>query len=188
MDNQEDLFNRCFDHLLKNEGGYVDDPDDSGGETYKGVSRNNWPNWGGWQIIDKSKNDKSKNDPKFPENLKCNCDLDTMIRTFYKTQFWDKMNLDLIVNENTILQLFDMGINAGISRAVKIAQKICGTKEDGILGVKTAFEINHHGFNFTNMYINARIAFYKNLAEKKPKNKKFLKGWIKRAQTTRFTP
>lgn len=183
MDYQTDLFNRCYDFLLKNEGGYVNDPDDSGGETYKGVSRNNFPNWAGWQIID-----RAKQDPEFPKNLKLNCDLDQMIRTFYKTQFWDKMNLDLIVNENTILQLFDMGINAHYKTAIRIAQDICKTKRDGILGVKTAFEINHHGFNFTNMYINARVAWYKNLVERKPKYKKFLDGWIKRAQTTKFTP
>ncbi|MFM7564688.1 MAG: glycosyl hydrolase 108 family protein, partial [Planctomycetota bacterium] len=29
----------AFDETMINEGGYVDDPDDRGGETYRGVAR-----------------------------------------------------------------------------------------------------------------------------------------------------
>ena len=31
--------------ILRNEGGYVFDPDDSGKETYCGISRANFPKW-----------------------------------------------------------------------------------------------------------------------------------------------
>ena len=38
-----------------NEGGFVDDPSDSGGMTYAGVSRKWFPNWEGWKIVDAHK-------------------------------------------------------------------------------------------------------------------------------------
>lgn len=38
-------FNIAFQKTLTHEGGYVNDPEDSGGETYKGISRNNHKNW-----------------------------------------------------------------------------------------------------------------------------------------------
>ena len=37
---------------MEHEGGYVDDRDDRGGETYRGISRNNFPDWKGWKKID----------------------------------------------------------------------------------------------------------------------------------------
>ena len=37
---------------MKHEGGYVFDPDDSGGETYKGVARKFHSKWEGWSKID----------------------------------------------------------------------------------------------------------------------------------------
>jgi len=33
-------FNLAFSKMLFHEGGYVNDPDDLGGETYKGIARN----------------------------------------------------------------------------------------------------------------------------------------------------
>lgn len=41
--------------VLPNEGGWVKDPADSGGETYKGISRKNFPHWSGWSEIDRVK-------------------------------------------------------------------------------------------------------------------------------------
>ena len=40
---------------LETEGGYVNDPSDSGGETYCGIARNSNPKWEGWKIVDAHK-------------------------------------------------------------------------------------------------------------------------------------
>lgn len=45
-------FNDAFKKLVKTEGSYVCDSDDSGGETYRGISRRYNPKWEGWNIID----------------------------------------------------------------------------------------------------------------------------------------
>ena len=44
-----------FEKLILAEGGYVNDHDDAGGETYLGISRKNNPNWSGWKLIDSIK-------------------------------------------------------------------------------------------------------------------------------------
>jgi lysozyme family protein len=179
-----ELFNKCYDHLLKNEGGYANHPNDKGGETYKGIARKYHSDWEGWELIDQYK----KNKNGFPENAYQDSELDKMVREFYKEKFWDKMDLDLIVNENTVLQLFDMGVNAGIKTAVKLAQKACdaGLIVDGIIGVKTAFEINHWGHLFADRYIEQRIIYYNEIVRRNPSQSVFLNGWCKRAKNTKF--
>ena len=39
MINFSNKYNTCIEKLLKKEGGYVNDPDDKGGQTYRGISR-----------------------------------------------------------------------------------------------------------------------------------------------------
>lgn len=54
-------FAKAYKKLEVAEGGYVNDPDDAGGETYKGVSRKANPNWIGWIILDDLKKHHPKN-------------------------------------------------------------------------------------------------------------------------------
>ncbi len=177
------LFDKCYDHLLKNEGGYANHPNDKGGETYKGIARKYHNNWVGWELIDEYKKAGG-----FPDNAYNDSSLNQLVRLFYKSIFWDKMNLDFIVNENSILQIFDMGVNSGIKTAAKLAQKSCDKELviDGILGWKTAFEINSLGFRFFDKYVKQRIIYYNGLVAKNPTQNVFLKGWIKRAKNTKF--
>ncbi len=49
-------FKTAIEATLKAEGGYVNDPDDPGGETYKGIARNRNSKWSGWTHIDLLKN------------------------------------------------------------------------------------------------------------------------------------
>ena len=181
MSYENKLFDKCIEFILKNEGGYVNDPDDLGKETYRGISRKFWPLWKGWPLID-----AYKKNPGFPDSIDKDQCLLAEVKDFYHENFWQPINLGLIVNENTVLQIFDFGINARIKTAVKLAQEIAGTKKDGILGHKTAFQINSFGHRFTDLYIKGRILYYENITVKRPKNAKFLKGWIRRAEHTKF--
>ena len=54
-------FKEAWEETSAVEGGYVDDDDDRGGETYRGVARNFHPDWPGWDRID-----AAKDDPGFP--------------------------------------------------------------------------------------------------------------------------
>jgi len=120
-------FSKAFPIILKNEGEYVNDPKDSGGETYRGISRRWFPNWGGWKIIDIYKKDKKLNN----KNLSENKELVNLVFSFYKKEFWDKIWGDKISNQKVANLLLDSSVNIGISNAVKMSQKSFALLESG---------------------------------------------------------
>lgn len=113
--------------VLKYEGGYVNDPNDNGGETYKGISRKFWPKWEGWVIIDKYKKSKVN----FPKVLDSDNKLQDLILTFYKTNFWDKIGGDKINNQSIADLMFDGAINEGISPVIKRSEANVGLNGTG---------------------------------------------------------
>lgn len=124
-------FTIALKKVLKNEGGYANNPNDAGGETYKGISRKNHPTWTGWISIDQIK----KTHPKgFKTILEHTPELQDKVRDFYKRRFWDELCLDTCGNQELANQAFDMAVNAGVKAGVKILQKVLGIPADGILG------------------------------------------------------
>lgn len=124
-------FTIALKKVLKNEGGYANNPNDAGGETYKGISRKNHPTWTGWISIDQIK----KAHPKgFKTILEHTPELQDKVRDFYKRRFWDELCLDTCGNQELANQAFDMAVNAGVKAGVKILQKVLGIPADGILG------------------------------------------------------
>lgn len=112
-----------FDKLILAEGGYINDSDDAGGETYLGISRKNNPRWLGWEVIDAEKKKGLKN---ITSRLKSNNELTNSAKLLYKQNYWDVMELDDIPSQNIAHQLFDTCVNCGKSRAITIAQQVVG--------------------------------------------------------------
>lgn len=110
-------FDPAFNATMGTEGGYANDPNDHGGETYAGISRNNFPNWEGWKIID-----YLKILGKFPANIKANTTLPGMVKDFYRKNFWNVIRGDEIESQDIANQLFDMAVNAGNGAAIKLAE------------------------------------------------------------------
>lgn len=124
-------FTIALKKVLKNEGGYANNPNDAGGETYKGISRKNHPTWAGWISIDQIK----KAHPKgFKTILEHTPELQDKVKDFYKRRFWDELCLDTCGNQELANQAFDMAVNAGVKAGVKILQKVLGIPADGVLG------------------------------------------------------
>lgn len=168
--------------VLKNEGGYSNNINDPGSETYKGVSRKFEKNWDGWIIID-----SYKNKPNFPYSLKENINLDKLVEKVYYENYWLPMNLDIIEgNELLKLHLFDMGVNSGIRNAIKLLQAILDTNADGILGKNTNYAIARYGKSIVEDYKIARKHYYSRIIEKNPKLEVFRKGWENRVDNTKF--
>lgn len=119
-------FKIAINKILMSEGGYVDDPSDSGGETYKGISRINWPTWAGWRSVD-----ALKDEPTFPKNLKKDTYLQDSVLNFYRTNFWNKVGGDFMDSQSIADLLIDSAINEGITPAIKRAQGIVGLPQTG---------------------------------------------------------
>jgi lysozyme family protein len=130
-------FKIAIDPVLAIEGGWVRDPNDNGGETYRGVARKFWPNWKGWTIVD-----QYKTFPNFPANLKGLVDLNQLVIDFYDVNFWDKIGGDNIKNQSIADLLVDSAVNEGISAAVKRAENIVGLPKTGIISLLLINKLN----------------------------------------------
>lgn len=105
----------AYKKLIAHEGGYVNDKDDKGGETYKGIARNFNPNWKGWEIIDKY---KAENKLK---ELNKSIELDQYVQEFYKKEYWDYFRLDEIPDP-VAFEIFECAVNVGKIRATSFIQ------------------------------------------------------------------
>ena len=110
-------FDEAFERLCGHEGGYVDHPDDPGGETNFGISKRAYPN----------------------EDIKGL----TLFRAkqIYLRDYWGPAGCDTVPH-TLKFDLFDMAVNSGVNKAVKTLQQVCGTDVDGILGPRTLLAIS----------------------------------------------
>ena len=167
--------------LEKIEGGYVHDPLDRGGETLNGIARKFFPDWNGWKVVDELKK-KSANLAELKSTLKNDSKLQREIELFYKEHFWDKMKLDSINSDVVAQNIYLFGVNAGISRSIKAAQKVSGVVVDGKIGPKTIEAINNMNENdFKKAFDTEEIAHYNSIVQKNPSQERFLKGWLNRS-------
>jgi|TARA_Y100000310_G_scaffold130972_1_gene130195 lysozyme family protein len=169
-------FDIAYKHVLKWEGGYVNDPDDPGGETYRGVARRYWSKWEGWTIVDMMKNKSN-----FPKNLHEHDELQKLIHEFYQKNFWDKVRGDEIKSQDVAEDIFDFAVNAGVRTSSKLAQLACGASPDGVIGkntIKTVNECNEELF-IAKFALN-KIAKYVGICNKRRSSRKYFFGWIRR--------
>ncbi|MAF89232.1 MAG: hypothetical protein CL963_01835 [Euryarchaeota archaeon] len=144
--------------ILKREGGYVDHPSDPGGETKYGIAKRSHP----------------KEDIK---NL-----TKERATEIYEKEYWTPSKASSLPGS---LQetYFDMVVNMGQRRAVKILQKACNSKGcklvvDGLIGRNTLRESKRIDDSRLKVF---RILFYTDLITRKPKLADFIVGWIRRA-------
>lgn len=169
-------FKTAFEATMRSEGGYVNDPQDPGGETYRGVARKFHSKWEGWIIID-----ALKNKGNFPRNLDQDANLQSLIEDFYQRQFWDKVRGDDIQNQDVAESIFDFAVNAGIAASVTLAQTASGSPADGLMGTNTIKAINEQDpKTFLAMFALHKIARYVHIVEKRPDSRKYFYGWVRR--------
>lgn len=170
-------FENAFQLMITHEGGYVNDPDDPGGETYKGVARKSWPKWLGWHIIDLLKRQAG-----FPGNLDSNADLQSEVQAFYEIEFWNRISGSLIQEQSIANSIFDFAVNAGTTTSVTLAQMVAGSPADGISGSKTVGTINQIDPDyFLAAFTVEKIKRYVEICQKRPESKKYFFGWVTRA-------
>ena len=148
-----------FHRLMKYEGGYVNDPDDPGGETKYGISKRAYPKL----------------------DIRNLTETDAMI--IFHRDYYLPLNIQLFVDERIAWQVFDFGVNAGVVRSARMVQRIVGAYPDGKIGPTTIALINRHKGEFPLhiLFMSARIRHYLDLTEKNIRNMKYLRGWLLRA-------
>ena len=186
-------FTKAFKHTMIEEGGYVNDPDDAGGETYRGIARRFHPNWEGWSIID-----SLKKSPNFPRCLYIDTNLNSLHQMFYKQMFWDRFQGDTLPSQELGEEMFDTGVNMGVSRAVKFLQRSLNYLNrngklfpdmvgDGQLGPTTLKHLNTYlskdSVDLLLKIMNVLQAqHYLNYMGKSPTQEKFCRGWFRRVK------
>lgn len=159
-------FSPAYEATLLSEGGYLlhEVQGDRGGMTYAGISRKNWPNWRGWRQLD--------------QDLIPDAD---EVRGFYRANFWDRLRLSEVQDQNVASNLYDFAVNAGTSVAVKLAQIVVGTTPDGVVGPRTLEAINAADPKlFILKYALAKIARYRDIVARDRTQLKFINGWLDR--------
>lgn len=133
-------FKPSFDKVVLAEGGYVNDKDDSGGETYLGITRVHEPNSSMWAIIDEVKKKLGYDKLQYSTaavnkvmtaELKKNTTLLDEARRIYKKKYWDSIRLDEVTSQRLAHQIFDHGVNAGVGSSIKLAEELVGMKITG---------------------------------------------------------
>lgn len=152
-------FKQAVDFVIGNEGGYVYDPDDPGGETKYGISKRSYPDI---EIKDLTRQ---------------------AAEAIYFRDWWQKYGYWQITARDVQLKLFDLAVLMGPYRAHKIAQKAVNQTgyfliEDGALGPDTIDAINLH--NYPGWLLDRiRILAVGRLVGLN--KEKYLGGWVKRA-------
>ena len=173
------LKNNIINGIIEREGGYVNDPSDSGGETKYGITKR----------VARSYGFKGK-----MRNL--TRDYAYMI---YSKMYWHKLHLDTIEDLSLLIaeEMADTGVNMGVGRAGEFLQRSLNVLNnrgqyyndlivDGAVGQKTVNALKSFlslrgakGEAVLYKMLNAlQGAFYVKLAERRVKDEKFMFGWF----------
>jgi lysozyme family protein len=186
-------FNEALAKVLVNEGGYAKDPDDRGGETYKGVARRYNPEWPGWTRIDPAKRARG-----FPKSLDKEVALQVEVATFYKQHYWDKFQGDVLPNQAVANELFDSAVNLGVTRAVEFLQRALNVlnrngalyadlMQDGDFGPRSLAALRTYlkkddPVQLLTVLNVLQGMHYIEVMTQSPAQEKFARGWLRRVQ------
>lgn len=171
-------FQKISKIILRHEGGYVNDPSDSGGATNKGIA---WKTWTAFAQTDLGV-------APTLENLKNISDAQAEI--IYRKRYWEPKGFCQLRNDRVGLMVYDWTITSG--GASKEIQKLLvnsfyqNIAIDGGIGPQTIQALNAVSDQtvLLNAITNIRKNYYTALAfqanGEKTKNYKFLQGWLNR--------
>lgn len=160
-------FKKAIKLILAHEAGYVNNPNDNGGETNKGITIGTYNDF-----------KKINKERKFPPLSELTAELAMEI---YLENYAKPIKFDQLPN-GLNYALLDFAINSGVSRAVKTLQKILKVSVDGVLGLQTLNAIkSNNPKNLVMDLCEDRLIFVKRLKD----FKHFGRGWTNRINDVR---
>lgn len=173
-------FEKAIEFVLVNEGGLVDNPNDSGKITNRGISLRFLQNlpierlrrYGIFTpVSDQTIRDLTKEQTIF----------------IYRGEFWDEENFSAVDSQALCNYIFDMAVSMGVAQAIKLVQRAISAYslervcvDDGLLGERTLGYINSIGAPLFFTLVAFREAFYRQLVDHDQGKGGFLDGWIER--------
>jgi len=146
-------FGDAFTRLLGQEGGYVNNPADPGGETHWGISKRSYP------AVDIKNLTREK------------------AMEIYYADFWTPLaDADPAVK----FQVFDFAVNSGVSTAIRKLQAVVGVADDGYWGPLSKAALAKMARNDVLLLLNAERLEYLTKLKAWPD---FSKGWVQRIAT-----
>jgi type VI secretion system secreted protein VgrG len=180
-------FDEAVAFVLKNEGGFVDNPKDPGGATNHGISL---------RLLKILTGETLKKCGIFHDQVDLTPDIVRELtldqaKLVYKFVFWEAAPFDKLEFQPECSYIFDMAVHHGVGQAIKLVQRAiwdvyekreyAGLVDDGILGDHTLNEISTiDGEMFRTALIAGRVGFVRMLCEVGTANREFLNGWIDR--------
>lgn len=114
------LFNEALAKVLAHEGGFVDHPQDPGGMTNLGVTRQVWSEWIGHPATKRMMRSLTPSD----------------VAPLYWEKYWRRVRGDELPR-GVGYCVFDAAVNSGPGRAAKWLQEVVGAQQDGDIGPRT---------------------------------------------------
>lgn len=155
---KESLYDKAIRIIAIHEGGYVNDPDDLGGETIFGITRKNYPNMSMWKDVDRAK--KIGTISKSETLKKIRADHLNEILNVYRSYVKKADEAVSMQDEDLFIGTAAFFFNAGLSHYNNLKSL---SKDD----VKS-YVVNH----------------YNNIMMSRPANRKFRNGWQRRIRET----
>lgn len=151
----------CLWGVTAREGGFVNDPQDPGGATNKGVTQHEYDHWRAMQGL-------PLRSTRLIE--------DAEVEAIYKQLFWDACQCSLLP-DGVDYCVFDFAVNSGPFKACSVLQQEVGVPVDGHVGPVTlsAVSMAHPG-ELVVAICDARVDFLKRLKT----FPHFGVGWVRR--------
>ena len=169
--------NQFIPFVLKWEGGYVNDPNDLGSPTNRGVTLKTWQECG------YDKNDDGIIDE---EDLK-QIFVQDVIECVLRPHYWNRWQADRIRNQSIANLLVDWLWLSGTT-AIKTAQRLLNLAPDGIVGEKTPATINDcpDPKELFDRLKAERTACIEQICKSRLANRKYKKGRLNRLNDIKF--
>jgi len=159
-------FDDFYKLIKKSEGGFVNDKDDNGLATYKGIS--------------------SRFNPEYADKIKNKTLTDSEAKSIFKRKYYDTMKIAYINNARLRYQMADHSINAGVKTSTRMLQQTIGTKQTGNItndDIKKVNLADESKVPIVDRYKQLRRDYYNAIVRKNPTKSKFLKSWMRRVDS-----
>ena len=173
-------FDKAIPIILEHEGGFVNNRHDPGGATNWGISLRRL-----LKQHDLSIYDYDGDGDVDAEDMRLMPEEDAV--AFYRVEFWDRYDYDLLAPQEVATKVFDTCVNTGPRQAHKILQRALRSaghrvEVDGLLGPQTrAAVIAVSNQQLVLSLRSEQAGFYRVLIVNRPAFIEFISGWNNRA-------